>query len=210
MLKLSDIKGIGKVNEKKLEELGINSVFGLFSFLPRKYLDLGKPISVLDAEPGCTCLLEGRVEKVTEPSKGGKHSFSVSFSDNLTDNKIYFIAKFYNMPFLHDSFEIGQSYRMLTRISRDIGTFTVINPHLEKVEKISKLDGIYTVYPLRDAFSQGTFKNIITSGIELVDAERKKGSFDIVNDDFMRTFKEIHKPESLEAAGGCQKDSGRD
>lgn len=200
MLKLSDIKGVGKVNEKKLEELGINSVFGLFSFLPRKYLDLGKPISVLDAEPGCTCLLEGRVEKVTEPSKGGKHSFSVSFSDNLTDNKIYFIAKFYNMPFLHDGFEIGQSYRMLTRISRDIGTFTVINPHLEKVEKISKLDGIYTVYPLRDSFSQGTFKNIITSGIELVDAERKKGSFDIVNDDFMRTFKEIHRPESLEAA----------
>ena len=200
MLKLSQIKGVGKANEKKLEELGINSVFGLFSFLPRKYIDLGKPVSVLDAEPGALCLLEGRVEKITEPSKGGKHSFSVSFSDNLANNKIYFIAKFFNMPFLHDSFEIGQNYRMLTRLAKDLGAFTIINPHLEKLEKISKLEGIFTVYPLRDAFPQGTFKNIVANAIEQVDEDRKRGSFDAINTDFVRAFKAIHKPTSVEEA----------
>ena len=203
MIKLSQIKGVGKANEKKLEELGINSVFGLFSFLPRKYLDLGKPISVLDAEPGVLCLLEGKVEKVTEPSKGGRHSFSVSFSDNLASGKVYFKATFYNMPFLQASIEIGQSYRMLTRLSKDFGTFSVINPHLEKVEKISKLEGIYTVYPLRDAFPQGTFKNIMYNALDLVDEERKQGSFDKINDDFIRTFKAIHRPNTIEEAGSA-------
>lgn len=200
MLKLTQIKGVGKANEKKLEELGINSVFGLFSFLPRKYIDLGKPVSVFDAEPGAICLLEGRVEKIGEPSKGGKHSFSVSFSDNLSNNKAYFIAKFFNMPFLHDTFEVGQNYRMLTRMSSDLGSFTVVNPHLEKIEKISKLDGIFTVYPLKNVFPQGTFKNVMYSALEQVDDERKQGGFDRINDDFVRIFKAIHKPTSIEEA----------
>ena len=200
MIKLADIKGVGKANEKKLEELGINSVFGLFSFLPRKYMDLGKPVSVIDAEPGCMCLLEGRIEKVSTPSKGGKHSFFVSFSDNLANNRIYFKANFYNMPFLAEGFEVGQSYRILARLSKDLGTFTVVNPHLEKIEKISKLEGIYTVYPLRGAFSQGTFKNVMTSALDLAFDEMKQGSFDPVNVDFLRTFKSIHKPESVEEA----------
>ena len=200
MLKLTDIKGVGKASEKKLEELGINSVFGLFSFLPRKYMDLGKPVSVIDAEPGCMCLLEGRVEKVSTPSKGGKHSFFVSFSDNLANNRVFFKANFYNMPFLAEGFEVGQSYRILTRLSKDLGTFTVVNPHLEKVEKISKLDGIYTVYPLRDMFPQGTFKNVMSSALDLAFDEMKHGNFDPVNVDFLRTFKSIHKPESVEEA----------
>ncbi|MBR4800631.1 MAG: DEAD/DEAH box helicase [Clostridia bacterium] len=200
MLTLSNVKGVGKATEKKLEELGVNSVFGLFSFLPRKYIDLGKPISVLVAEPGALCLLEGRVEKVSEPSNGGKHSFSVSFSDNLADNKVYFVAKFYNMAFLHDGFEIGQNYRMLTRLSKDLSSFTVVNPHLEKVDKISKLEGIFTVYPLKNVFPQGTFKNLVYSAIDLVNEERRQGKLDVVNEDFVRAFSAIHKPTSIEEA----------
>ena len=52
MLTLKDVKGVGDATIKKLHDLGINNVFEVFSFLPRKYVDLKTPVTVLDAEPG--------------------------------------------------------------------------------------------------------------------------------------------------------------
>ena len=200
MLKLSDVKGVGSANEKKLEELGINSVFELFSFLPRKYIDLKKPISILDAEPGSLSLFEGRVERISEPSQGGKHSFFVSFSDNLAEGKIYFKATFYNMPFLHDSFVVGDNYRLLAKLTNDLGSFNVVNPRLEKLDKISKLDGIYTVYPLRGLLGANTYKNILYNALDAVGADREKGGFDQVSEDFIDCFNSIHRPNSIDEA----------
>lgn len=201
MLTLKDVKGVGDATIKKLHDLGINNVFEVFSFLPRKYVDLKTPVKVLDAEPGQLALFEGRVEKVSAVSMRGKRSFFVTFSDNLDSNRIFFKSTFYNMPFLHDSFEIGQSYRLLTRLSNDIGSLSVVNPSLEKAEKISKLDGIYTVYPLRGVFGQNAYKNIVYSALDTLknvgydDTILSKVSRDLAN-----CFELAHRPTSVETA----------
>lgn len=201
MLTLKDVKGVGDATIKKLHDLGINNVFEVFSFLPRKYVDLKTPVKVLDAEPGQLALFEGRVEKVSAVSMRGKRRFFVTFSDNLDGNRIFFKSTFYNMPFLHDSFEIGQSYRLLTRLSNDIGSLSVVNPSLEKAEKISKLDGIYTVYPLRGVFGQNAYKNIVYSALDTLknvgydDTILSKVSRDLAN-----CFELAHRPTSVEIA----------
>lgn len=201
MLTLKDVKGVGDATIKKLHDLGINNVFEVFSFLPRKYVDLKTPVKVLDAEPGQLALYEGRVEKVSAVSMRGKRSFFVTFSDNLDGNRIFFKSTFYNMPFLHDSFEIGQNYRLLTRLSNDIGSLSVVNPSLEKAEKISKLDGIYTVYPLRGVFGQNAYKNIVYSALDTLknvgydDTILSKVSRDLAN-----CFELAHRPTSVEIA----------
>lgn len=201
MLTLKDVKGVGDATIKKLHDLGINNVFEVFSFLPRKYVDLKTPVKVLDAEPGQLALFEGRVEKVSAVSMRGKRSFFVTFSDNLDGNRIFFKSTFYNMPFLHDSFEIGQNYRLLTRLSNDIGSLSVVNPSLEKAEKISKLDGIYTVYPLRGVFGQNAYKNIVYSALDTL----KNVSYDDtilskVSRDLANCFELAHRPTSVEIA----------
>lgn len=201
MLTLKDVKGVGDATIKKLHDLGINNVFEVFSFLPRKYVDLKTPVKVLDAEPGQLALFEGRVEKVSAVSMRGKRSFFVTFSDNLDGNRIFFKSTFYNMPFLHDSFEIGQNYRLLTRLSNDIGSLSVVNPSLEKAEKITKLDGIYTVYPLRGVFGQNAYKNIVYSALDTLknvgydDTILSKVSRDLAN-----CFELAHRPTSVEIA----------
>lgn len=201
MLTLKDVKGVGDATIKKLHDIGINNVFEVFSFLPRKYVDLKTPVKVLDAETGQLALFEGRVEKVSAVSMRGKRSFFVTFSDNLDGNRIFFKSTFYNMPFLHDSFEIGQNYRLLTRLSNDIGSLSVVNPSLEKAEKISKLDGIYTVYPLRGVFGQNAYKNIVYSALDTLknvgydDTILSKVSRDLAN-----CFELAHRPTSVEIA----------
>ncbi len=194
MLTLEDIKGVGAQTIKKLNTLDIRGVFQLFSFFPRKYINLQQPISVLDAVAGQLCLLEGTVEKVSSVSPRGKRGFSVSFLDNLSNGRIHFKAMFYNMPFLRDSFEIGQSYRMLTRLSKDNGAFLIVNPQLERVEKISKLDGIYTVYPLKGVFGQNAFKNVMYSALDALKSIEYNGVLAQINKDFATCFESLHRP----------------
>lgn len=200
MLTLRDVKGVGDATIKKLHDLDIHSVFEVFSFLPRKYIDLKEPIKVLDAEPNQLCLLEGRVESLSGVTRSKTKSFFVVFSDNLANNKVYFKAMFYNMPFLHDGFSIGQSYRLLTRLTNDIGSLTVVNPSLEKIEKISKLDGIYTLYPLGNVMGQNAFKNIVYSALDSVKGLTYEGSLAKINKDLSLCFEAAHRPSSVNIA----------
>lgn len=200
MLTLRDVKGVGDATIKKLHDLDIHSVFEVFSFLPRKYIDLKEPVKVMDAEPNQLCLLEGRVENVSSVTKSKTRSFFVIFSDNLANNKVFFKAMFYNMPFLHDGFEKGQSYRLLTRLTNDIGSLTVVNPSLEKIEKISKLDGIYTLYPLGNVMGQNAFKNIVYSALDSVKGLTYEGSLAKINKDLSSCFEAAHRPSSVNIA----------
>lgn len=200
MLTLRDVKGVGDATIKKLHDLDIHSVFEVFSFLPRKYIDLKEPIKVLDAEPNQLCLLEGRVESLSGVARSKTKSFFVVFSDNLANNKVYFKAMFYNMPFLHDGFSIGQSYRLLTRLTNDIGSLTVVNPSLEKIERISKLDGIYTLYPLGNVMGQNAFKNIVYSALDSVKGLTYEGSLAKINKDLGLCFEAAHRPSSVNIA----------
>lgn len=200
MLTLRDVKGVGDATIKKLHDLDIHSVFEVFSFLPRKYIDLKEPVKVMDAEPNQLCLLEGRVENVSSVTKSKTRSFFVIFSDNLANNKVFFKAMFYNMPFLHDGFEKGQEYRLLTRFTNDLGSLTVVNPTIEKIESISKLDGIYTLYPLGSVMGQNAFKNIIYSALDSLKGVHYEGSLAKVNKDLALCFEAAHRPTSLNIA----------
>lgn len=201
MLTLKDVKGVGDATIKKLHDLGINNVFEVFSFLPRKYVDLQSPIKVLDAPVGQLSLFEGRVEKVSQVSMRSKKSFYVTFSDELDDNRIFFKATFYNMPFLHDTFETGQRYRLLARLSKDVGVLSVVNPSLEKIEKISKLDGIYTVYPLRGVFGQNAYKNIVYSALDtLKNVKYDDSALSKVSKDLATCFELAHRPDNVQTA----------
>ncbi|MDE6302614.1 MAG: DEAD/DEAH box helicase, partial [Clostridia bacterium] len=200
MLTLSQIKGVGDATIKKLNELDIKSVFELFSFLPTKYIDLQAPISVTKAGAGMLNLFEGTVLKVSGVSPRGKRMFSVSFSDNLAEGRICFKATFYNMPFLHDSFAVGNQYRLFGRLSKEEGVFNIVNPQLEKLDKVSKLKGIYTVYPLKGVFGQNSFKNIMINALDELKTTKYEGRLARINEDLGNAFLNLHMPKSVEEA----------
>lgn len=89
MLTLRDVKGVGDATIKKLHDLDIHSVFEVFSFLPRKYIDLKEPVKVMDAEPNQLCLLEGRVENVSSVTKSKTRSFLL-YSATTSQTTKYF------------------------------------------------------------------------------------------------------------------------
>ncbi|HKL94134.1 MAG TPA: hypothetical protein VJZ69_02495, partial [Clostridia bacterium] len=50
--KLTDIKGVGAATVKKLAELGIYKPADLLSFLPKSYIDLKLPVTILETVIG--------------------------------------------------------------------------------------------------------------------------------------------------------------
>lgn len=159
-MKLSEIKGIGAQIEKKLGALGIATIGNLMSFFPSKYVDLGLPTSVINAEEGQFYLFEGEVVRVKE-QKGKRNSFTVTFRDSIAVKPIFFNAIFFNQPYLKGQFEVGKKFRLFSKIT-DGGVSLLVNPTVEPVDKLKLLTkGIYTVYPLRNEIGQRTFKKMI-------------------------------------------------
>ncbi len=199
MLTLGEIKGVGEATLKKLEELDVKSVFELFSYLPSRYIDLSEPIPAFEAVPSQLTLLEGRVERVSSVSPRGKRAFYVTFSDLRSKNNVHFRATFYNLPYMHDSFEVGQEYRLLAKLSNDPDMLNFVNPQLERKDKLQKLkSGVYTQYPLRGTMGQNAFKNIMYSALDSVKDATYSGPTGVVNSDIAQCFESLHRPDSLD------------
>lgn len=159
-MKLNEIKGIGAQIEKKLDALGIATIGNLMSFFPSKYVDLGLPTSVLNAEEGQFYLFEGEVIRLKE-NNSRKKSFTVTFRDSIAVKPTFFNAIFFNQPYLKNQFEIGRKFRLFSKIT-DGGVSLLVNPSVEPTGKLKLLTkGIYTVYPLRNEIGQRTFKKMI-------------------------------------------------
>ena len=159
-MKLNEIKGIGAQMEKKLSALGIATIGDLVSFFPSKYVDLGLPTSVVNAEEGQFYLFEGEVVRVKE-SNSRKKAFSVSFRDSIALKPLYFNAIFFNQPYLKNQFEVGRKFRLFSKISSS-GVSSIVNPIVEPLDKLQLLTkGIYTVYPLKNEIGQRTFKKLV-------------------------------------------------
>lgn len=197
MIKLTDIKGVGGATVSKLRELDINNVFELLSFFPSKYIDLKIPVSVAECGEGQLCLFEGCVTHVSEVSSRGKRVFYVTFKDVLSKNNFYFKAAFYNQPYLRQSFEINRNYRLLAKLNKNSDVFIIVNPIYEKLDAISKLSGIYTVYPLKGILGQNVFKNIIYNALETIKEADYSGKLGKINLEFLQYFGRIHRPESI-------------
>lgn len=189
-MELEKIKGVGEATIAKLADLGITTVGGLLSFLPSKYVNLKLPEPALYAEEGQFCLFSGEVVKATVPSQRGTKSFTVTFLDKISDKKVYFKAVFYNRPYLQPEFEIGRSFRLLSKISFASGEILLVNPTVEPEDKIKRLgQGVFTVYPLKGIIGQGTFKNLVESALEYL---RKSANINSVFD----VTEEYSSPES--------------
>lgn len=197
MLKLEQIKGVGKATLEKMLKLDIHSVFELFSFLPSKYVDLQQPISIFDMEEGQICLAEGKVTSVSDISPRGKRRFTVLFCDTNSSERAYFTAEFFNQPYLYSSFEIGKKYRLLAKPRNFNGKWILTNPLQESADKIDKLQGIFTVYPLKGILGQNTFKNILYNALDMLVPHTYEGSLAQVNRDFAICFENIHRPDNI-------------
>ena len=169
MIALSDVKGVGAATLRKLEELGVTTPAQLVLFLPSKYVDLHSPVRAADAECGQFNIFEGIVVGKTTPGKRGTRSFTVRLLDCRDAKGGGFKVTFFNQPYYHSSFKEGERYLFLGKTQE--GEAALVNPVFEPADKVRNLDGVFTVYPLRGAVGQSTFKKLVRETLSALKAD---------------------------------------
>ncbi len=200
-MKLTLIKGIGKITEKKLNELGIENVRELLNYLPSAYIDMSLISDMKDVSDGGYYLFNATVRTLSSFKRGIKvNSFrATAYSGDVKLNLVWF-----NQPYMYDKISTGTEYTFFGKIFLKDDGISVNNPIFEIKGMESKLKGILPIYKTRGLVHQGNFRKFILSAIErdkIPSLMRGREDIEDVND----ALKKAHMPASVQEGYAAQR-----
>lgn len=196
---LSDVKGVGPVTEKKLNDLGITSLSDLVNFLPCRYVDLDAPTFLDKVEDGDYVLLKLYITSISKPYKI-RGSLLVR-ANGKTDKGENVKLSWFNASYVYKTLEANEFIRVFGKISIEKG-YQLVNPKFEKFqENFTKFTGISAIYPLRRSIPQQTYAAIVSDALKksnlkgFIPREVEK-EFNLMEYENALNF--VHMPESIE------------
>ncbi len=116
MLKLEEMKGLGKVRLQKLQEAGIQNLSDLLFTLPVRYQDTQNTVPIGEAEEGKDICITGFPKKAPRLSRfKGLTSVTLTLCDETGSVPVVW----YNQPWLVDKFNEETEITLYGRIDRD-------------------------------------------------------------------------------------------
>ena len=197
------LKGVGPKKAEYFEKLGIYTLYDLFHYLPRKYEDRRKIISVKDAQIGENQAVWGTVLKTgLFTARTGRRIFEMSVGDG--NKRIY--AVWYNQPFLDKIFLPGQKVvlfgkiELQRRLQITHPIFEIITEDSDQKESL-EIGRIVPQYSITENITQKYLRKIIYQGLKhhLTDIEEWLPSQIMAKRKLVDTkfaFDNIHFPHS--------------
>jgi ATP-dependent DNA helicase RecG len=163
-LQIGKIKGIGKIKEDKLKQLGIFTVEDLLTNYPRSYIDRTRVKRVGELLSGDEVCFRATVnDNVREiKTKGGLKIYETNVSDISGTIKI----RWFNQSYVRFKIKRGMTFLFFGRV--ETGKIkAVINPSFEELyEDSSSYMGILPIYSLVNGLSQNTIRQVTRNACE--------------------------------------------
>ena len=207
---IRSIKGIGDRNYRHFQKLGINNIYNLLRYYPRRYQDYShlKTINSINYGEEITIagIISGPVK--TRKSKKGKLTISEAIlSDSTGSIKI----TWFNSPFISRQLIDGISIVVSGKVDIYQGRYTLNNPVWELMEKEQiHTNRIVPIYPATSGITQRQIRNIINKNLsfwsdriseylpeQLIENESLLG--------ISEALSQIHFPESTQKLNEAQK-----
>jgi ATP-dependent DNA helicase RecG len=204
------ISGIGPRNAKLFEKLGVQSIYDLFRFYPRKYQDFSQLKTINQIIFGEEVTLTGIVmgEIVNRKSKKGNLNISEAILSDSTGN---IQLTWFNQPFLKNQLHPGMAIVVSGKVDHFRGRFTMSSPVWEALEKEQiHTNRIVPIYPSTAGLSQRQIRNIVKKNIDFWAPKIReylpytiadKNGFSKISD----AITQIHFPDSDELLKKSQK-----
>lgn len=161
MLKLEEMKGLGKVRLQKLQEAGIQNLSDLLFMLPVRYQDTQTIVPLGEAEEGkeiCVCGFPKNAPRLSR----FRGLTSVTFT--LCDETGSVPVVWYNQPWLKDKFTTESEITLYGRIDRDkAGRRKMISPAIVQ-EK-----GILPVYRALGGIPPKTMRELMKQALDYLE-----------------------------------------
>lgn len=163
---LSEVRGVGPKLQEKFKKKGLNTVFDLLYYLPRRYEDRSRIQKIRDFSAGQTAQTIARVVASGEGGYGrrGRKIFEVVVDDGTA---LLHLKWFHYRPAYTRRFIQGQMllvHGLVARSNYSRG-FEIIHPDIEFIgdedEAASSTEGIVAVYPEIEGVHQKTLRKIM-------------------------------------------------
>ena len=207
---IQSIIGIGQKNSKLFYKLGINTVYDLLRYYPRRYQDYSrlKPINKLNYGDELTVIGTISQEISTRTTKNGRLRISeTTISDGTGSLRIIW----FNKPFLSKQLYRGVSVVVSGKIDVYLGRLVLNNPEWELLDQEQlHTNRIVPIYPLTAGITQRMLRKTINRNLafwskrvkeylpeELISEEKLP--------DISQAISQIHFPESEEYLSSAKK-----
>lgn len=195
---LSEIKGVGKVTEKKLNELNIYTKKDVIERLPRTYVDLTNVTPLSVAMEGQFCIFDAILVKgIASFSKGNLQiSKGTVKSGNDLINLVWF-----NQNYVSKILQKDKEYTFYGKLKIVKNTYEIVNPIFEEKLKKSYLVGIHPIYWTKGYIPQRTYHNIVKEALntfqfDSIITEEVEKKYQLKN--FKESYENLHIPRSTD------------
>ena len=169
---VTDLYGIGPSAEEKLAKLDIYTIYDLIAFIPWRYDDWShmgtiSSIEMMDHyDDGSGYDMSFRATVSTTPSvnpASRKKTLSFFVSDGTGRIRL----TFFNSPYLAGKFSVGDECFIHGTASLFNGQMQMVNPYIEKAEKIGDTSLVKPVYHLTAGLSSNNISKWVRTALKL-------------------------------------------
>lgn len=204
---ISVLYGIGPAAADHLANLEINTVYDLITFLPWRYNDWTTVGRVSLCEGGSEASLYLTV--LTTPQVNIRSRMKpVSFMAGDDTGRIKLM--FFNSPYLANKFTAGDRCFVHGELTYFAGTPQMVNPYIEKADKVSTSELVRPVYHLTAGITSRQLSRWIKTALDLCGNELKCCIPDEVmkRENFVpiqEAYRRVHFPETLDDASEARR-----
>ena len=200
---IQSIVGIGQKNSKLFYKLGINTVYNLLRYYPRRYQDYSqlKPINKLNFGDELTVIGTIAQDLTTRTTKNRRLKISEAA---ITDGTGSLRIIWFNKPFLSKQLYRGVSIVVSGKIDVYLGRLVINNPEWELLDKEQlHTNRIVPIYPLTAGITQRMLRKVINHNLSFW-TKRVKEYFpvELIRDEDLLLISEaisqVHFPENEE------------
>lgn len=195
---ISQLKGVGQKTEQSLNKLGIYTVRHLLSHYPRNYDVYRPPVRVGTLTPGGVEAILVQVTK--KPDVVNLRRLQVVTME-VADGSGSVQLKWYNMPFLRQTIQVGQYYVFRGRLTEKNHRLSMEQPEILTSEQYKeKLNSMQPLYPLTEGVSNKLLTKLVGQVLETLDLketyldEVTRRKYQLI--DYGRAIRQIHFPEN--------------
>ncbi|MCF0141179.1 MAG: ATP-dependent DNA helicase RecG [Mogibacterium sp.] len=191
------LPGVGPKKLERMKALGIYSVLDLLYYFPIKYRDRRETVLCRSAAEDRDVLVEACLVKISERRFAARKSLTECI---FKDDSCTFSVAFFNMPYVKNNLEIGETYSIFGKMKRRNGMACFVNPEYAVSGSEYDKRKIVPVYRCTQGITNRELVKLVEYVLNNVDFDCEWLSYDLRKDnrvcDIGFALKNIHFPEN--------------
>ncbi len=203
---VSQLNKVGKVLEKRLNHLGVQTIFDLLHYFPFRYEDYSALATIDSLVDGQQVTVKGKVELIANRRSSRKRTMITEAV--IVDETERLKVVWFGQPFIQKTLKVGDVVYLSGKVKDDVFGIQMVGPAYEKCKivddelKTTHTARIVPMYPLTSGITQKQMRFLMSQIIDLSSdvgewlPEEILDKGDFVN--LSSAIRGIHFPDSME------------